>query len=389
MSRPLSSPDREREDLAEPPAPEPSPRPGGPVGSRWAGLSWWGRRAAAGLFFGYTAGLCAVWIAFQAVGESWWLTTALLYLPRVGFALPLPLVILALGLFGPHRLLPALLVPVGIWLFPLMGLHLGLGAASTSRAPSFSVLTYNVAMGHDRDGVVAVITEARPDVVVLQEFHRRLSEDLARALPDHHRHVRGQFALWSRFPIEEVFVPPPLEIPGSPPRSARYLRYRLATPLGPVDLFNMHPVSPRNGLAGARGDGFFVDFLRVPEERALGLAALEGNTLVRRHQVEAIVRDARSSPVPVVVAGDTNLPGQSRLVEPLTDSFRDAFAVAGRGFGYTFPARRPWMRIDRVLVQEPLEVAAVEVRGDTASDHRAVRAVLVGQLQDDGPKSKK
>jgi hypothetical protein len=45
--------------------------------------------------------LVGVIVAFRCVGERWWVTLAAMYLPRIGFALPLPFVAVAIILWGP------------------------------------------------------------------------------------------------------------------------------------------------------------------------------------------------------------------------------------------------------------------------------------------------
>ena len=55
----------------------------------------------------------------------------------------------------------------------------------------------------------------------------------------------------------------------------------------------------------------------------------------------------------------------------------DAFDRVGSGLGYTFPAKRPWMRIDRVLVSEKFEPLRVRNGGGVESDHRYLSADLL------------
>ena len=323
-------------------------------------------------------GLVAVVLVLPLVGERWWGTTALLYLPRFGFGLPLPVVILALALFGPRRLLWALPVPLLVLLFPIMGLRLGLAATFSPGEPGRPVvrlLSYNVGATDDPDEIVQAIRSAAPDVVVIQEHTASLEEVLGTALPGFARHSDGQFAIASRYPIEDVFLPPTLEIPGSRrPRSARFVRYRLKTPLGPVHLYNVHPVSPRNGLEEARGDGLLHGLKQGRLADSEGIKRMKDNSVLRQRQVETFAADAVRSPHPAVIAGDTNLPDGSLILRRALGGFSDGFARAGRGFGYTYPADRPWMRIDRILTDGRLAVDRFRVLPRQGSDHRAVLA---------------
>ena len=55
------------------------------------------------------------------------------------------------------------------------------------------------------------------------------------------------------------------------------------------------------------------------------------------------------TPGPVLVAGDFNGPPDSPLYQNAWHGYRDAFDVAGSGYGYTAHAPLPWVRIDRIL----------------------------------------
>src|ERR1700722_936883 len=75
------------------------------------------------LAIGYPAALLAV-VALRFIGERWWVTTVALYLPRLGFALPLPFVVLAAALRSA-RLLALQASSIALLIFPLLGLRLG------------------------------------------------------------------------------------------------------------------------------------------------------------------------------------------------------------------------------------------------------------------------
>jgi endonuclease/exonuclease/phosphatase family metal-dependent hydrolase len=343
----------------------------------------WLRRASVLLALGYAIGLVVAALALRYVGERWWVTTAILYLPRWGFALPLPVVVLALSLVGPRRLLWGTPLAVLFILFPLMGLETGadrwLGGGGAGDGPRLTVLSYNVATAQRPDEVAAVIKEAAADILLVQEYNESIEEPLAQALRGFHRHTEGQFSIASRFPLSDIYLPPKLPIPGSEPRSARFVRYRVQTPLGPLTVLNVHPVSPRNGFEEARGNGFLYELLRGRIGRSEGVQVMKDNSFLRRRQAEEIAAEAARSPHPVLIGGDTNMPGLSYILGTTLGRFTDGFGVAGRGFGYTYPADRPWMRIDRILVDDRLRFRRFETLGGAASDHWAVYAVISGK----------
>jgi endonuclease/exonuclease/phosphatase (EEP) superfamily protein YafD len=339
------------------------------------------RLASTVLAAGYLLGLVVVALAMPLVGERWWITTALLYLPRFGFALPLPVVVLALGLFGPRKLLLLLPLPLGVLLFPIMGLKLNLtadnsGPGGGAERGTLRVLSYNVAATDDADQVLAIIRGAAPDILLIQEHTDDFQEALDKAMPGLTRHREGQFGLVTRFPLEDVYLPSKIAIPGSPPRSARFVRYRLKTPLGSLQVFNVHPVSPRNGLEEARGDGLLQGLRQGRLGGKEGVAVMQANSFLRQRQVEEIVAEAGRSPQPTIIAGDTNLPDGSWIYRRALARYTDGFSAVGRGFGYTYPASRPWMRIDRILADHQLSFRRFSVLPQIASDHLAVLAEL-------------
>ena len=326
----------------------------------------------------YPLALLAVAGAFRFVGERWWPTTVGLYLPRLGFALPLPLLVLSLLLARAYWWLLTQLLAVVLLLFPLMGLHLGrAGAADAAGGPRLRVLTFNIDDG--RLGVDEVTAQARAagaDLILFQEAAHTSEERLRAGLGGYEFHARDQFVVASRFPVEEVFIPPP-SIEDDVMHTWRFVRYRIATPGGPVHVYNVHPISPRDALEDLHGRGLREEvssgrFL-TPRSRPLVV-----NARRRVAQVQAFVEDARRSPYPVIIAGDTNLPqGSWAAARWLGGGFQDAFAERGAGFGYTFPApKHPWMRIDRILTDAHFRVLDCRVLPAGASDHLALVADL-------------
>src|SRR5581483_3659310 len=131
------------------------------------GIGRWLLRIVA---FGYPLALLGVVIAFRFVGERFWMLTAALYLPRLGFALPLPFITIWILLARAHRLLLTQLVAALLIVFPLMGLSLSTGARPTPGVFQFRVLSFNI--DADAFGVEAIlrpILKANADLILLQE----------------------------------------------------------------------------------------------------------------------------------------------------------------------------------------------------------------------------
>lgn len=335
------------------------------------------RRVLAAAAWLHLAAVVAAWLALRRIGEAWWPTTVLLYLPQAFLLAPAAALSPLLALLGPRRLLLLQAAAAAVVLFPVMGLTLSGPAPATPGAPRLRVLSFNVDSGsRSVPEVVAEIRAARPDVVLLQESAARVDDAVAAALPGFATRTSSQFLIASRHPIVDLYEPPRLRA-GGHDRAPRFVRATLETPLGRLDVYNVHPVSPRDALESVRGDGV-LEGVRSGALFDGDRRIVTANNELRRMQVRAIAALAAASPNPVLIAGDTNLPGPSRIFADALGRWQDGFAAAGRGFGYTFPVgrRSPWMRIDRILAGPELRFLAFGVGSGRGSDHHCVWADL-------------
>ena len=336
------------------------------------------QRAAAAVAVLYVVALIVVVVLFRFVGERWWIVTAALYLPRLGFAAPLPMVLLALGLLKLRRTLWVTLgASLSVWLL-LMGFVLPWPASIDHGAPVVRVLSFNCNSGNGGlDAIVEEIDRFSPDIVLLQEVGP--PEKLALLLQARYPTVRAatQFIVASRFPILSTFDPDKL-LYHDQMRSPRWLEQVIDTPLGPVSVFNVHPLSPRDGLFSIRGNaGLRREILSGRILSSSHSDPIEKNAGLRALQVQAFADAARREKGPVIIGGDTNLPGLSYVFHSRLSGFADGFTRAGWGFGYTFPTNHmPWMRIDRILASDELRFVRFEVGTSLVSDHHCVVADL-------------
>jgi vancomycin resistance protein VanJ len=337
-----------------------------------------GRRLLRFAAIAYPLALLALIVSLRWIGERWWVTTTALYLPRWPFAAPLPLLVLALVLAGPRRLLITQAAAL-LLLIPLLGVTLSL-PRHAGGANHLRILSLNVnGSASTADELAAEVLGIGADVAVFQEAHEEGPAALAAKLPAYHMQTLGQFVLVSRYPILEMVDPPMISYRGVL-RSAHALRFRLLGPKGPFRVYVVHPPSPREGLSELYGDGLKTEIEtgRILENaRAFGLITTVAG--LRKAQMCAVGAEASASTEPVIIAGDTNLPGLSWAFAECLGKFQDGFAKVGNGLGYTFPStkrRRPWMRIDRVLADDRFRFLHFEVTPAMRSDHRGVIADL-------------
>jgi endonuclease/exonuclease/phosphatase family metal-dependent hydrolase len=305
-----------------------------------------------GLAVAYPAALLLVVFALRVLGERTPVTTLALYLPRIGFGLPLPFLAFALSFVRPRWWLLTQVVAAAILVFPLMGLELPAPRRAFAGGPTLRLMTFNVdSAPGDLEGLMRVVHDVDPDIACFQQVQGPELGAVVRALPRHVVRRDGQFIFASRYPIVDAYVPTARVVEGRR-FDPGFVRFRVQTPLGLVDVYDIHPRSPHapfdmfrsNGLAGELASG------RLLRNRA-AFRALARNARVRERQVAGVVEHAAGSPYPVLIAGDTNLPSGSPVLRRVFGAYRDGFVEVGRGFGYTYPARRspPWLRLDRVL----------------------------------------
>lgn len=274
----------------------------------------------------------------------------LLYLPRHPFALAtavlLPLALVA----GRRGLVATELATLLVATFPLMGLHVG--HARAPRGQRLRLITYNVFFGHlDRRALAQEIADVRPDLVVLQASTPAFDESVRAALPDHLVHDDGEFLVATHKQTRILAVDDPDPVEGQHPG---WFGWHLEGPWGPLRLIAVHPRSARAPL--------------------LDRADVATDVAIRTSQLKSALDAAAGATEPVILAGDTNLATLSAIERGRIASYRDAFAEVGTGFGYTFPAKLPWMRLDRVLGSSRIRFLDVRVLPRGASDHRGLVA---------------
>lgn len=323
---------------------------------------------------GYPVVLLALWLGFYLIGESWWVTAAGLYVPRAFFALPLPFIALALWLTRLRRLLWTQLIAALLVVFPLVGFVLPLPRQPRVGAPSLRVLSFNVNSGYaGAQAIAEQILAQSPDVALLQEGP--WAPDLANALRGRFPHVQSstQFIVASRYPILSVVDPARLPFFGRA-RSPRFIHYVIETPLGKIAVYNVHPISPR-GVLGIHQFRATLHQLRTGQIFAGDPEAdVRSNAALRSLQIATVAAEAGRESLPVVIAGDTNLPGLSSVFRKHLASYSDGFRAASWGVGYTFPDRHPFLRLDRILASNALRIVSFDVGCRGVSDHRCVIA---------------
>lgn len=317
------------------------------------------------------AAVLVVAVLIMVVGERWWFSAALAYLPRLPWLLP-SVVILFLLLLKRPKLAPLALVPALIVAVPLMSLCMPVATAKAGDQ-SIRVATCNIQSGFPRFGsVVRELQRLEPDVILFQECETPRDEIAAKWPGFYHDHV-DEYDVTSRWPVERLDILDNAE-------SHRFTAaiYRIAHPERPFVLVNVHLSTAREGLAHLRNNELSLS------ESTQRLANWQ---IIREAEVHGLAeRVSELMDEPVVLAGDFNQPWSSQFIQAdfPTATWTNAFDVAGTGYGYTaptdterlWPHNTPWLRIDHIVVNDRFGVLDAEVGASAGSDHRLVAADL-------------
>lgn len=352
------------------------------------------RRWTARLTWLYFAAMLVTWVLLVQTSEQFLPATLLAYGPRFLLLAPLAL-LLPLALFTVRGALIPLALAALVGIGPIMGGHVSrhsLFRAMPASPPAGTVrvLTYNT-MG------LSLIAERlpdllslRPDFMAFQECSEQLFAVLerTRALSV----VRmGGLCTASRWPILFTDSMPRRDLIRSASNgttgSAMLQRAAVATPHGTMFFVNLHLETARKGLSGYLGKGGFipdnVDELLDQERRERGVSnadRLESNVWMRERESERAalwsVRGDKS--VPVIVAGDFNLPAESTIYRRHWGDYTDAFASSGTGFGFSkSEGLLLHIRVDHILTNTAGPTPAGAWMGrDYGSDHLPVIADL-------------
>ena len=345
---------------------------------RWRVNAWpFGRgehslavKVAALCAWGYLAFVVAVALAMWTLGDRTAPGTVLLFVGRWVYLVPVAALALTAG-----RARRALRVPVAaaalVVVGPVMGLHVGWRRLLPDPAGTpIRVVTFNAGANSRVASDLADLVELwRPDVVAIQECGPTMPAAM-RALRGWHVHEARPNCLLSRYPIvaaqvmdrsalERVRSDQVMGIGGA----GFVVRYVVQTPAGPVGFTNLHLETARKGLESLLGT---FDLDRVRE-----------NAELRDIESELARAWVDGGMAPTIVAGDFNAPVESATFRAHWGDLRNAFSVAGTGFGATRFNGWIRIRIDHVLYGPGLRAVRAMVGDDAWSDHRPLIVDLV------------
>ncbi|WP_168205988.1 endonuclease/exonuclease/phosphatase family protein [Geobacter sp. FeAm09] len=322
------------------------------------------------LAWGYLVFVMATWLAVFLGGDRWWPATVFLFSPRWFVSLPL-MVMVPLAAWANRRSLMPLFAAAVIIFGPLMGLCLPLPQAKSVPGPVLRVLTCNVQTGDfNAAALSALIRDSGADIVALQEC----PPEFRIALPREWQSVQdGELVVLARYPLQKSGSLQALHPPHQWPRTC-LLQCVITVPWGKVAFNTVHLPSPRYGLQT------ILDRTTLFSLSRKGLLIEE--TAHRKRVAREAQRAVAQSPLPVIVAGDFNMPADSTIYRDVWGRYANAFSEKGTGYGRTeFASMRGikvGVRIDHILAGNGLGIRVCETGPDVGSDHLPLIADIGG-----------
>lgn len=268
-----------------------------------------------------------------------------------------------------HRLLSAfLLLGSLLWAVPAPA-----AADDAKGARVVDVMTFNIHHAQGTDGVLDlqriadVIEASGADVVGLQEVDRHYS---ARSGWVDQPAALAELLGWHSAYGANIDSPPPA---GQTERSQYGTAVLSRYPIVASENTRLHNADGKEqrGLLRATIDvrGQRLDFYSTHLEHS--------SQAIRSRQAAEIVDLVDEDPA--VVVGDFNAYPDAPEIATLTAAFDDAWEVAGRGDGFTYPAEAPRGRIDNLYVTDGVRPVTAEVvlTDPVASDHLPVVSRVV------------
>ena len=213
------------------------------------------------------------------------------------------------------------------------------------------VLTTNVEF-HNRDvpGLREFIRDRKVDLVMMQEVKggdQSPAVMLRNKLPGWTLATVGEVAILSRWPLSNIVEYPLRSLQG---------RFVLSA--------TVH--SPKAFCA-------MTTHWSVPQI-SKGFDGLKYTIDAQRKDFEDTFSAISQEKLPTILGGDFNNPPRQGLSGKLSDQCEDAFSSRGFGPGWTYPAKRPIVRIDHLFSNKSIKPTHAEVGPSFGSDHRSLFA---------------
>lgn len=277
------------------------------------------------------------------------------------------------------------------------GFHLFGGTKTTPTDRSFTMMTYNCSsmalkeykdVPEVRDRMYEELEKASPDVLCIQEFYTNTNPDKPNNLDSIRTKLKYPYSyfvrslihwdtwhygtiLFSRFPIIDTMR---VDINGDLPRgpgTEDMINASLLIHGDTVRIISAHLLSYKL----TEKDYQTVATPEIKKSYDL-LHKMRLTFHLRSEQAHIMRREINKSSHPLIVAGDFNDVPVSYIYRTIRGDLQDAFLAQGSGFGRTFSAISPTLRIDYILPDNRFKVEDFAIYRRRGFEHFPIMARL-------------
>lgn len=309
----------------------------------------------------YAAATIMALALMYLAGDRWWPGTLLLFGPRWMLALPL-IPLIPLALWRRRRLLLPLFLGGVVVVGPFMGLRWSFSTPERHGTAVVRVLSCNIGgENFDSNKLSKLIRDLNVDLVSLQECPRELKLDLP---PGWHSLQPGGLAIFSKFPLKEHTVVTGMHLPDTWPRTS-LLPSIVSTPYGDISFNAIHLPTARFGIMHMLDRKYGINIKKTD--------VLETETKNRMQISYKARKVSNQINMPTIVAGDFNMPTESKIYRSHWSGLDNAFSSSGKGYGWTaydeIKKNLIRVRVDHILNNNKINSLTCEVGKNIGSDH--------------------
>lgn len=247
------------------------------------------------------------------------------------------------------------------------------GAKTVEDASNFSVMNYNVRLFNLFDwlpsktietDILDFIKTENPSILSLQEYHKSDNFQLqgyAKYENVSEGKVKDGQAIFSKFPIINSGS---IEFPNT---SNNAIFIDVLKENDTIRIYNLHLQSSKVS----------TEVSELKKESSEKLTRRIGEAFkMQQLQAELVLAHQKKCTYKTIITGDFNNTAYSYIYTKIKGNHKDAFKIAGNGFGKTFSFNYIPLRIDFILVDDSFTVNGFKNYNIKLSDHYPVKAIL-------------
>ncbi len=247
---------------------------------------------------------------------------------------------------------------------------------------SIQILTYNSMGGgyFKKNGTQAFIDKIKsidPDIICLQEIgitlkkYDRIRENYPYVFSRHSQSILSKYPIIHKKDLELEKI--------RTDNGAIYANIKINNSI--LRVYNLHLHSNKiSGKVGEISKNTELEDLNNKEtwnDATDILKLVKRSAAVRAEQAHRIKKDMDTSPYPILVCGDFNDPPQSYTYHTLSKGLKDTFVEKGKGFGFTYKGKIPFLKIDYILTSPSLKITSTQLDDSWISDHKLLHSSFV------------